>query len=107
MRGRDSSPSTGRGGGARGTKHISVTVNGEAREAEGEPRLLLVHLLRDTFGLTGTRIGCDTSNCGACTVEREHARHLAEHAGVAYASCSVGCRTRFMKHPTPYLPAGV
>ncbi len=50
------------------TQHITVTVNGEAREAEVEPRLLLVHLLRDTFGLTGTHVGCDTSNCGACTV---------------------------------------
>jgi aerobic carbon-monoxide dehydrogenase small subunit len=50
------------------TKHISVTVNGEAREADVEPRLLLVHLLRDGFGLTGTHVGCDTSNCGACTV---------------------------------------
>jgi aerobic carbon-monoxide dehydrogenase small subunit len=51
-----------------GTLHISVTVNGEQREADVEPRLLLVHLLRDTFGLTGTHVGCDTSNCGACTV---------------------------------------
>jgi aerobic carbon-monoxide dehydrogenase small subunit len=50
------------------TQHVALTVNGEAREAEVEPRLLLVHLLRDTFGLTGTHIGCDTSNCGACTV---------------------------------------
>jgi len=50
------------------TQHISVTVNGEAREADVEPRLLLVHLLRDVFGLTGTHTGCDTSNCGACTV---------------------------------------
>ena len=50
------------------TQHISVTVNGTAREADVEPRLLLVHLLRDTFGLTGTHIGCDTSNCGACTI---------------------------------------
>jgi carbon-monoxide dehydrogenase small subunit len=49
-------------------QHITVTVNGEAREADVEPRLLLVHLLRDTFGLTGTHVGCDTSNCGACTV---------------------------------------
>jgi carbon-monoxide dehydrogenase small subunit len=48
--------------------HISVTVNGEVREADVEPRLLLVHLLREDFGLTGTHIGCDTSNCGACTV---------------------------------------
>jgi aerobic carbon-monoxide dehydrogenase small subunit len=50
------------------TQHVALTVNGGAREAEVEPRLLLVHLLRDTFGLTGTHIGCDTSNCGACTV---------------------------------------
>ena len=50
------------------TQHITLTVNGETREADVEPRLLLVHLLRDTFGLTGTHIGCDTSNCGACTV---------------------------------------
>jgi carbon-monoxide dehydrogenase small subunit len=47
------------------TQHITVSVNGEAREADVEPRLLLVHLLRDTFGLTGTHVGCDTSNCGA------------------------------------------
>jgi carbon-monoxide dehydrogenase small subunit len=50
------------------TIHVSVTVNGEQREADVEPRLLLVHLLRDEFGLTGTHIGCDSSNCGACTV---------------------------------------
>ena len=50
------------------THHITVTVNGERREADVEPRLLLVHLLRDTFGLTGTHVGCDTSHCGACTV---------------------------------------
>jgi len=49
-------------------KHIVVNVNGENREADVEPRLLLVHLLRENFGLTGTHIGCDTSNCGACTV---------------------------------------
>ncbi len=50
------------------TKHITLTVNGEIREADVEPRLLLVHLLRDEFRLTGTHIGCDTSNCGACTI---------------------------------------
>jgi carbon-monoxide dehydrogenase small subunit len=47
---------------------VSVTVNGDAHTAEVEPRLLLVHFLRDTLGLTGTHVGCDTSNCGACTV---------------------------------------
>src|SRR6201981_1887156 len=48
--------------------NIRVTVNGEERTAEVEPRLLLVHALRDRLGLTGTHVGCDTSNCGACTV---------------------------------------
>ena len=47
---------------------ISVTVNGEAREGDVEPRTLLVHWLRDDLGLTGTNVGCDTSSCGACTV---------------------------------------
>ena len=47
---------------------VEATVNGERHSADVEPRLLLVHLLRDTFGLTGTHIGCDTSSCGACAV---------------------------------------
>jgi carbon-monoxide dehydrogenase small subunit len=47
---------------------ISLTVNGAPRQAEVEPRLLLVHYLREVLGLTGTHIGCDTSQCGACTV---------------------------------------
>lgn len=50
------------------THRIKLTVNGAAREAEVESRLLLVHLLRDVLRLTGTHIGCDTSHCGACTV---------------------------------------
>ena len=47
---------------------ITVTVNGEQRTADVEPRLLLVHFLRETLRLTGTHIGCDTTHCGACTV---------------------------------------
>ena len=47
---------------------IRVTVNGQERDAEVESRLLLVHLLREVFRLTGTHIGCDTTHCGACTV---------------------------------------
>ncbi len=47
---------------------VNVTVNGAPYTAEVEPRLLLVHLLREDLNLTGTHIGCDTSNCGACTV---------------------------------------
>ncbi|HZU16136.1 MAG TPA: (2Fe-2S)-binding protein [Candidatus Dormibacteraeota bacterium] len=50
-------------------KHkVSVVINGKQREDEVEPRLLLVHYIRDVAGLTGTHIGCDTSQCGACTV---------------------------------------
>jgi len=47
---------------------VTVSVNGQPRSAEVEPRLLLVHLLREKLGLTGTHVGCDTTNCGACTV---------------------------------------
>jgi carbon-monoxide dehydrogenase small subunit len=60
--------------------HISVTVDGTTYEDEVEPRLLLVHYLRDRLGLTGTPIGCDTSNCGACTVELD---------GTSVKSCTV------------------
>jgi aerobic carbon-monoxide dehydrogenase small subunit len=48
--------------------NITLSVNGEERSADVEPRRLLVHLLRDDLGLTGTNVGCDTSSCGACTV---------------------------------------
>ena len=61
------------------TQHISVTVNGEAHEADVEPRLLLVHFLRDDLGLTGTHVGCDTSNCGACTVHVDGAERQVVH----------------------------
>ncbi|GAA0920774.1 (2Fe-2S)-binding protein [Streptomyces thermoalcalitolerans] len=60
--------------------YISVTVDGTAYEDDVEPRLLLVHYLRDRLGLTGTPIGCDTSNCGTCTVELD---------GVSVKSCTV------------------
>ena len=59
---------------------VQVTVNGRPREVLVEPRRLLVHLLREDLGLTGTHVGCDTSNCGACTV------HLD---GEAVKSCTV------------------
>jgi carbon-monoxide dehydrogenase small subunit len=47
---------------------VEVAINGETRAADVEPRLLLVHLIRDVFRLTGTHVGCDTTHCGACTV---------------------------------------
>jgi carbon-monoxide dehydrogenase small subunit len=59
---------------------ISVTVNGQAEHVRVEPRQLLVYMLRDGLGLTGSHVGCDTSNCGACTV------HLD---GVSCKSCTV------------------
>jgi carbon-monoxide dehydrogenase small subunit len=62
------------------TVRIGVTVNGDRRESEVEARTLLVHWLRDELGLTGTHIGCDTTNCGACTV------HLN---GESVKSCTV------------------
>lgn len=49
-------------------RQVTININGERRSAMVEPRLLLVHLLRQGFELTGTHIGCDTTNCGACTV---------------------------------------
>ena len=51
-----------------GKQKIHIKVNGSDMEADVEPRLLLVHCIRDVFGLTGTHIGCDTTHCGACTV---------------------------------------
>jgi aerobic carbon-monoxide dehydrogenase small subunit len=49
-------------------RRVAITVNREQREAEVEPRELLVYVLRERLGLTGTNVGCDTSSCGACTV---------------------------------------
>jgi carbon-monoxide dehydrogenase small subunit len=53
------------------TKDITITVNGTERELRVEPRRLLVHAIREDLDLTGTHIGCDTGNCGACTVYRD------------------------------------
>jgi len=51
-----------------GLKRVSVTVNGTVHEAEVEPRLLLVHFIREVLKMTGTHIGCETTTCGACTL---------------------------------------
>jgi aerobic carbon-monoxide dehydrogenase small subunit len=61
-------------------KRISVSVNGESHEREVEVRRLLVHFLRDDLDLTGTHVGCDTGNCGACTVIYD---------GMAIKSCMI------------------
>ena len=50
-------------------KNVTVTINGTAHTHEVEPRLLLVHFIRELAGLTGTHVGCDTSQCGACTID--------------------------------------
>ena len=50
------------------TEHVSLTVNGQRQEVDVEPRRLLVQLIREDLNLTGTHVGCDTSQCGACTV---------------------------------------
>ncbi len=59
---------------------IRIKINGAEKEAEVDPRLLLVHCIRDLFGLTGTHIGCDTSHCGACCVILD---------GTAIKSCTI------------------
>jgi aerobic carbon-monoxide dehydrogenase small subunit len=58
---------------------VTITINGRAYRQEIEPRLLLVHFVRDVAGLTGTKVGCDTSQCGSCTVLLD---------GVAMKSCT-------------------
>jgi aerobic carbon-monoxide dehydrogenase small subunit len=60
--------------------NVGLTVNGVKRQADVQPRLLLVHFLRERLGLTGTHVGCDTSQCGACTVHID---------GRAVKSCTV------------------
>ena len=61
-------------------REISVTVNGTTHTSEVEPRLLLVEYIRDVLNLTGTHVGCDTSNCGACTISLN---------GAAVKSCTI------------------
>ena len=61
-------------------QHVSMTVNGQERQADVEPRRLLVHFIREDLGLTGTHVGCDTSQCGACTIIMD---------GLAVKSCTV------------------
>ena len=69
---------------------IKVTVNGARHTSDVEPRLLLVHYLRDVLGLTGTHVGCDTSQCGACTV---HVNGLAVKSCTLFAVQATGLRS--------------
>ncbi len=83
-----------RAGGSKLKTHMNLTINGAAREVDVEHRRLLVYTLRDTFHLTGAHIGCDTSQCGACTVLLD---------GKTVRSCTVltvqaeGCEVRTME----------
>jgi carbon-monoxide dehydrogenase small subunit len=61
-------------------QQVSMTVNGQQRSGEVEPRTLLVHFIRENLGLTGTHVGCDTSQCGACTIIKD---------GLAVKSCTL------------------
>src|SRR5262245_2349892 len=78
--------------------HVTITVNDAPRSGDVEPRTLLVHWLRDSLGLTGTNVGCDTTSCGACTV------HLD---GESVKSCTVlavqadGCDVRTIEGLAP------
>jgi aerobic carbon-monoxide dehydrogenase small subunit len=68
--------------------HIAITVNGKLRKAQVEPRTLLVHFLREQLNLTGTHVGCDTTQCGACTVLVDG---LAVKACTMFAVQGEGC----------------
>jgi len=83
---------------------ISVTVNGTAHTDDVEPRTLLVHYIRDTVGLTGTNIGCDTSSCGACTLHMDgesvkSCTVLAVQADGSYILTIEGLATDGQLHP--------
>src|SRR2546425_5776868 len=70
----------GHAGGTGGGPSVSMTVNGKVASADIDPRMLLVHFLRDQLRLTGTHVGCDTSQCGACVVHVD---------GRAVKSCTI------------------
>jgi len=83
---------------------VNITVNGKVYERDVEPRTLLVHFLRDELGLTGTNIGCDTSQCGACTVHMngmavKSCTCLAAQADGAQVTTIEGLATNGKLHP--------
>jgi aerobic carbon-monoxide dehydrogenase small subunit len=84
--------------------HVAITVNGVRREAEVEPRTLLVDFIRDDLGLTGTKIACDTSQCGSCTIHLDgkavkSCTVLAVQADGAAATTIEGLATNGILHP--------
>ena len=86
------------------TRQIRVEVNGKSYEREVEPRLLLVHFLRDVLGLTGTNVGCETSLCGACTIMMngktvKSCTQLAVQADGASITTVEGLKTNGKLHP--------
>jgi carbon-monoxide dehydrogenase small subunit len=83
---------------------VRMTVNGRSQASEVEPRMLLVHYLRDVLGLTGTHVGCDTTNCGACTVHLDgesvkSCTVLAAQADGAEVTTIEGLGTQDQLHP--------
>jgi aerobic carbon-monoxide dehydrogenase small subunit len=84
-------PATGSSGGADSATSVSLTVNGKSVTASIDPRTLLVHFLRDSQRLTGTHVGCDTSQCGACVVHLDG--RAVKSCTVLAASCDGGTVT--------------
>ena len=90
--------------------NVSMTVNGKAMSASIEPRTLLIHYLRENLGLTGAHIGCDTSHCGACTVDADGKLHVLQEAfremhGLQCGDCTPGMIMRayrlLKENPSP------
>src|SRR5690625_6096486 len=68
--------------------NVTITINGVERSAEVEPRTLLIHFIRDHLNVTGSHIGCDTSQCGNCTIlveDRKSTRLNSSHVAISYA----------------------
>ena len=78
-----------------GKVHVKMTVNGQEMETLAEPRELLIHVLREQFGMKGPHIGCETSHCGACTIDMDVLQAMfREHHGLQCGYCTPGMITR-------------
>jgi 2Fe-2S iron-sulfur cluster binding domain len=69
---------------------VSITINGRRYQLDVEPRLLLVHFIRDLGGVTGTKVGCDTSQCGSCTVTADVIANAANRGGADFGDDILG-----------------